>query len=245
MMSGAWIIGHRGASAEAPENTLAAFRRAAELGAAGFETDLRVTSDGEFLLLHDARVNRTTDGRGQVDELPLAALRRLDAGSWFDKKFAGERIPTLDEALGLAGELGLRIYLEVKAPLSGSLPRALAERLRNTGRLDRVVVLAFDGATIAAVREAEPGLETALLTDRARGAVKQAQRAGAKQLAPRHTRATPRLVRQAREAGLGVVVWTVNRRSEMRRMLSIGVDGIMTDYPGRLRETIEERRRGK
>jgi glycerophosphoryl diester phosphodiesterase len=242
-MSGAWIIGHRGASAEAPENTLAAFRRAAELGAAGFETDLRVTSDGEFVLLHDARVNRTTNGRGQVDELPLEAVRRLDAGSWFDERFAGERIPTLEEALELAAKLDLRVYLEVKAPLSSSLPRALAERLRNTRRLERIVVLAFDGATIAAVRKAEPGLETALLTDRERGAVREAQRAGAKHLAPRHMRATPRLIRQAREAGLGVVVWTVNRRREMRRMLSLGVDGIMTDYPGRLTEMIEERRR--
>lgn len=237
-MAHPWVIAHRGASAHAPENTLAAFRRAVEFGASGIETDLRVTRDGKFVLLHDARVNRTSDGRGRIDQLSFETVRKLDVGSWFDEEFAGERIPTLEEALALAAELDVWLYLELKVALEGSLPFALADALRRSRRLDRVVVLSFDPAELSLMRATDPRLLTALLVGRTGPMVEPARRAGARLLAPRHRRVTRRLLRRAREAGLGVVAWTVNTRQDMRRMLALGVDGIMTDWPGSLIETI-------
>ncbi len=237
-MAAPQVIAHRGASAHAPENTLAAFRRAAELGADAIETDLRVTRDGRFVLLHDSRVNRTTDGRGRIADLPFDAVRRLDAGSWFDEEFAGERVPLIEETLALAAELDLGIYLELKAPLDGSLPFALAEQLRRSRRLERVALLSFDPSALALMRATEPRIATALLVGRSGPTIEAARRAGARLLAPRYRRITARLVRRARDAGLGVVAWTVNEREEMRKMLSLGIDGIMTNWPGRLLEEI-------
>jgi glycerophosphoryl diester phosphodiesterase len=232
------VIAHRGASAHEPENTLAAFRRAAEMGARFIETDLRITRDGRFVLLHDARVNHTTDGRGRTANLAFDAVRRLDAGSWFSEEFAGERIPTLEEALALAARLDLGLYLELKTPLDGSLPLALADQLRRSRRLDRVVLLSFDPEVLARMRSAEPRLAAALLVGRTGPAIEPARRAGARLVAPRYQRVSARLVRRARAAGLGVVAWTVDEREAMQKMLSLGVDGIMTNWPDRLIEEI-------
>jgi glycerophosphoryl diester phosphodiesterase len=237
-MAHPWVIGHRGASAHAPENTLAAFRRAVELGASGIETDLRVTREGKFVLLHDTRVNRTTDGRGRIDQISFDSVRKLDAGSWFDEEYAGERVPTLEEGLGLAAKLDVWIYLELKIALEGSLPFALAETLRRSRRLDRIVLLSFDPAALSLMRETEPRLLTGLLVGRTGPTIEAAKRAGAQVLAPRYKRITRRLMRRAHAAGLYVVTWTVNTRQDMRRMLALGVDGIMTDWPDRLIETI-------
>lgn len=239
-MTRPWIIAHRGASGHAPENTLAAFRGAAALGAGFIETDLRTTADGRFVLLHDARVHRTTNGRGRVDRLGLEALAKLDAGSWFGKEFSSERIPTLEQALALVGELGLGLYLELKTALVGSLPLALAETLRQSGQLERTILLSFHPAALETMQAAEPTLQTALLVERPLRAIRRAAQGGAQQLAPRHTLVTPRLLRAAHRAHLPVVVWTVNRRHEMRRMLQMGVDGIMTNYPDRLSELLGE-----
>jgi glycerophosphoryl diester phosphodiesterase len=235
------VIAHRGASAHAPENTLAAFRLAAELGAGFIETDLRVTREGRFVLRHDTRVNRTTSGRGRVADLAFDAVRRLDAGRWFGEEFAGEHVPSLEEALALAGQLGLGIYLELKVPLDGSLPFALAEQLRRAHRLDRIVVLSFEPAVLATMRTTEPRIATALLVGRTGPTIEAARKAGAGLLAPRYKRISAPLIRRARQAGLGVVAWTVNEREEMRRMLSLGVDGIMTNWPDRLLEEIGQR----
>jgi len=107
------VIAHRGASADAPENTLAAFERAIDLGAHWFELDCSLTADGEVVAIHDDTVDRTTSGSGQVDEMDLAELKQLDAGSWFDPSFAAERIPTLGESLECAGDR-IGVYIEIK-----------------------------------------------------------------------------------------------------------------------------------
>src|SRR5204863_4134011 len=109
------IIGHRGAAAHAPENTLAGLRRAKALGCSWVEFDVRLTADNQPVLLHDNRLERTTDGRGRVSAMSLAAVRRHDAGQWFHSSFSGERVPTLEEALMLLAELGLGANVELKA----------------------------------------------------------------------------------------------------------------------------------
>src|SRR5579864_389838 len=109
------VIGHRGAAASAPENTLAGLRRGKALGCAWVEFDVRLTGDGALVLCHDPRLDRTTSGSGLVSAKSLAAIRELDAGSWFDPSFAGERVPTLEEGLSLAAELDLGANIEMKS----------------------------------------------------------------------------------------------------------------------------------
>ena len=235
------VIGHRGASAHAPENTLAAFRRAVELGARFVETDLRVTRDGRFVLLHDAKVNRTTNGRGRVANFSLAELRRLDAGAWFSPSYARERVPTLEEALDLAESLGFRIYLELKARLKSGQMIELARMLRERRALARVVLLSFSARALARMRAVEPSLRTTLLVGRRGPAIGPARRVGATVLAPWHERINRRMMRRARKAGLGVVAWTVNDPGDIRRMIELGVDGIMSDWPERVAQALRER----
>jgi glycerophosphoryl diester phosphodiesterase len=262
-----WIIAHRGASAYAPENTMKAFRLAVELGAGFIETDLHLSRDARFVAIHDATLERTTNGRGAVRDFTLAQLRELDAGSWFDAKskakhdaasaaergamsggagaakFAGERIPTLEEILEFAREANVVFYLEIKADaargaeniLAGALVAALGNALRGPQEAARVIVISFDAELIASVRQRDAALVTGLLVEKGPAdAVKRALQVGARQLAPRRDMVTPALVERAHNAELSVVPWTINEPAEMRAAIAAGVDGIMTDYPDRL-----------
>lgn len=239
-----WVVAHRGASGEAPENTLAAYRLAAQQGASFIETDLQQTRDGRVVALHDSRLDRTTDGRGPLSRATLEDVRRLDAGSWFGPAWAGERVPTLEEILALARELDVVFYLELKpqrgAPV-GWIEQALVGEIHRAGAVESVAVLSFLPEVIARVRALEPALLTALsLNLSARGAVERAESVGARMLTPRRTLVTRRLVERAHELGLPVVPWTVNEPGEMRRMLALGVDGLITDYPARLVALLNE-----
>src|ERR1700676_1212140 len=159
------VIAHRGASGNAPENTLAAFKKAVALGATFIETDLQLSRDARFVAIHDATVNRTTNGQGTVHDMTLADLRRLDAGSWFGSEFTGERIPTLDEILEFAKKYDVVFYLELKPGGSWGGEHALIGGLRGSGQIGRTVVISFDASILATVRKIEPTLMTALLYD--------------------------------------------------------------------------------
>jgi len=236
-----WVVAHRGASGHAPENTLAAFRRAVELGANFIETDLQLSRDARFVAIHDDTLDRTTSGHGPVHGLALAELRELDAGSWFGPQFAGERIPTLEEILRFACESDVVFYLEIKPGGAWGLEHALVGALQDAGEAVRAVILSFEPASLAAVRRLEPTLMTGFLFDQAdAGVVQQAVRAGVRQLAPRGDLVTPALVAQARRADLQVVTWTINEPAHMRALIATGVDGIMTDYPDRLVAVLRE-----
>jgi len=235
-----WVVAHRGASGHAPENTLAAFRRAVELGAKFIETDLQLSRDSRFVAIHDDTLDRTTNGRGPVHALTLAELRELDAGSWFDPRFAGERIPTLEEILRFARETDIVFYLEIKPGGAWGLEHALVGALRDAQEAARAVVLSFETAMLAAVRRLEPTLMTGYLFSSSPGdAVDSAVRVGARQLAPRGDLVNPELVAEARRVDLQVVTWTINEPAHMRALAAAGVDGIMTDYPDRLVSVLE------
>lgn len=236
-----WIVAHRGASGYAPENTLAAFRRAVELGATFIETDLQLSRDAHFVALHDATLSRTTNGRGRVHDFKLAELRELDAGSWFDPKFAGERIPTLEEILRFAKETDVVFYLELKPAGAWGVEHALVGALRDAGETARVVVLSFDATTLEAVRRLEPTLMTGFLFDQPYGdVVERAVAIGARQLAPRGDLVNPALIAEARRNDLQVVTWTINEPAYMRALRGVGVHGIMTDYPDRLAAAVHK-----
>ncbi len=238
-MSAVRVVAHRGASGHAPENTMAAFRRAVELGAGFIETDLQLSRDAHFVALHDTSLERTTNGRENVHDFTLAELQRLDAGSWFSPEFAGERIPTLDEILQFARQTGVVFYLEIKVSGVWGTEHALVAALTEAGMLERVVVLSFDLATLTQLHRRNPAVLTGYLLDWPYpDTLERAARAGARQLAPRADLVTPRLIEQARGAGLPVVTWTVNEPAQMRHLAALGVHGIMTDYPDRLQAAL-------
>ena len=236
-----WIIAHRGASGHSPENTLAAYERAVQLGAGFIETDLHLTRDAQFVAIHDPTLERTTNGRGSVRDFTLAELRRLDAGKWFDRDFMGQRIPTLDEILDFARKNDVIFYLEVKYDAAWGMHHSLMAALQNAQNAARTIVISFDQTTLAALRRVDASIMMGLLGDES-GAdyVKDALELGARQLCPQSSLATPELVERAHGADLQVATWTVDDVEEMRRMIAAGVDGIMTNFPGRLRALIED-----
>src|SRR3979411_561793 len=159
------MIAHRGASGYAPENTMAAFRKAVAMGVKFIETDLQLSRDSRFVAMHDETLERTTDGQGRVHDLSLAQLRKLDAGSWFGSEFAGERIPTLEEILEFSKKNDVVFYLEIKPAGSWGGEHALIGALRESGEIPRTVVISFDPSIVMSLRKIEPTLMTGLLYD--------------------------------------------------------------------------------
>jgi len=242
-MSKPLILAHRGASAEAPENTLAAFRLALEQGADGFELDIHRTRDGHLVVCHDERVDRTTDGTGFIGSMTLAELKKLDAGRWFDARFAGERIPTLDEVWALVEEAGgIRLLnIEVKLGFAAypGIEEELIEWIESRGLEDRVIVSSFNHFSMLRLHERAPEIRTGILYMAAW--VEPwvgARRVGARSLHPYHLTLVPPLVEAAHSQGLEVYPFTVDEPERMRELAAMGVDGIITNKPGLARSVI-------
>jgi glycerophosphoryl diester phosphodiesterase len=230
-----FIIAHRGASGHAPENTLAAFKKAVALGATFIETDLQLSRDARFVAIHDDTLDRTTNGQGKVHDQTLATLRRIDAGSWFGSEYAGERIPTLEEILEFSKKNDIVFYLELKPSGSWGGEHALIGALRESSEVARVVVISFDPTILAGLRKIEPTLMTGVLYDgQLADPLKTAVDVGARQLVVRGDLVTPAMLVEARKRDLQVVCWTVNHPAHIRLLIAAGVDGIMSDYPDRL-----------
>ena len=207
------------------------------MGAAFIETDLQLSRDARFVAIHDPTVNRTTNGQGSVNEMTLADLRRLDAGSWFGSEFAGERIPTLEEIFEFSRKHDVVFYLELKPSGSWGGEHALISAVREAGEIARTVVISFDPVILTSVRKIEPTLMTGLLFEgQVPDPIERALEIGARQLAVRGDLVTPRLLREARQRDLQVVCWTVNHPAHMRLLAEAGVDGLISDYPDRLVE---------
>ena len=238
-------FGHRGASYDSPENTLAAFRLAREMGADGAELDVALSRDGVAVILHDATVDRTTDGSGGVADLTLSELKALDAGSWFAPEFARERIPTLAQVFEAVGH-DLLLNLELKA--MGVDPEGLAAAvvacIDQHAMADSVLISSFNPLALRAVRRTRPDLPLALLygpslpqPELARWVEDLAPLAA---LHPEHRRVTAEHVAWARGHGCQVNTWTVDETGEMRRLIDLGVDGIITDRPDVLGTILQE-----
>jgi glycerophosphoryl diester phosphodiesterase len=229
------IIGHRGAAARAPENTLAGLRRAKTLGCRWIEFDVRLTADGVPVLCHDARLDRTTDGSGAVAIHSAATLRKYDAGRWFGPAFAGERVPTLDEALLLAAELGLGANIEIKSDRGReyATAAAVAAALERLGRAaPPVLVSSFLVAALALLQDLAPQLPRSVLFRLVpRGWLDTARRLGCVAVGADHRRLRPRRVKAIREAGFLVTAYTVNDPARARLLYSWGVTSVFSDAP--------------
>src|ERR1700735_1059910 len=238
-----WIIAHRGASGHAPENTMAAFERAVQLGAGFIETDLHLTRDARFVAIHDATLERTTNGRGSVRDFTLAELRRLDAGKWFDRDYMGQRIPTLEEILEFARKNDVIFYLEVKYDAAWGMHHSLMAELQKAENAARTIVISFDQTTLAALRRVDPAIMMGFLAEEpGTDYVKDALELGARQLCPHASLVNQELVERAHGADLQVATWTVDGDEEMRKVIAPGGRGIMTNFPDRLRALLEDMR---
>jgi glycerophosphoryl diester phosphodiesterase len=224
-------VAHRGASLDAPENTLAAFRRALEAGVPAVECDVQRTRDGRLVVIHDQRVDRTTDGRGAVEAFTFGELRCLDAGAWFGPVFAGERVPSLDEVLDLVANRAL-LFLEIKhGPVFyDGIEAQIAGALRRRGMEAATLVMSFDHPAVRTMRATAPDVATAIIyRGRLADAAAAARAAGADALCPEWRLVTPEVVAHAHAAGLGVFPWTIDDEESMHRCLAAGVDGVTSN----------------
>jgi glycerophosphoryl diester phosphodiesterase len=229
-------IAHRGASAAAPQNTLAAFRKAIELGADGVELDVHLSADGAPVVMHNSCVDETTDGAGRIADKTLAELKELDAGGKFSLQFAGERIPTLAEVFdALQGRLLVNVELKGLNLSSVGLEAPVVEVVRRFGMEKKVLFSSFNPFTLRRLRSLAPDIPAGLLCPR--NLPIYLRRAWLAPFAPHQARhphfalVDEQLVRWCRARKLRVNVWTVNEPAEMKRLIALGVDGIITDAP--------------
>ena len=217
-------IGHRGAAGYAPENTLVSIQKAVELGCDLVEVDVWRTKDGHLVLLHDERVDRTTNGKGAVAEMTLERLRKLDTGG-------GQRIPTLQETLQVAsGRVGL--ILELKASRIGAQVCALVQQAGFTGP---VIYASFLHEELLSLREPAPTAATmALFKKHLQDPVASVKNARATHVGLRYDTATKPLVNALHRAGQQVFVYTVNKPKDIQRVGALGLDGIISDFPDRI-----------
>lgn len=229
------VIGHRGAAARAPENTLAGLRRAKALGCDWVEFDVRLTADGALILYHDDRLDRTTDGTGRIADKSLQEIRQHDAGAWFGPDFAGERVPTLEEALTLCAELGLGANIEIKA--ERGLARATAAAVaasfaRLRGPMPAALVSSFIVEALAAMRGARPEVPRGLLLKLlSRNWAATAQRLDCTTVNFDHRRLSAPLVSAIRAVGYTVLAYTVNDPERARLLYRWGVTSVFSDVP--------------
>jgi glycerophosphoryl diester phosphodiesterase len=235
-------IGHRGAMGHAPENTRASFETGLRLGADAVECDVRSSKDGRLVVIHDDRLDRTTTGRGPVSKKNWVALVDLDAGSWFSKSFAGERLWRLDDLLRWAknrrtrSRKPLQVVVEIKAADRGSRPLAdrVVEVLRRTGMVRRSFVISFNHAEAGRAKTRCPALRTGLLfSETPADLVRRMGETRANAIFPRHNIIDASLMAEARRQGWFVGTWTVNNKPEMKRLVALGVNAIATNFPDR------------
>ena len=233
------IIGHRGACAYAPENTLASIRKAAALGARWVEFDVRLTRDGELVLMHDDDLRRTTNGRGHVLDMSANELAALDAGAWFGGAFAGERVPTLVEAIALLAELGLGANIEIKrgAPEARASAAALGRDLEAhwPRTAPPPLVSSFEMAALEGMQSEAPRWPRGLLAKELTGEWRAlADRLGAATLNLDHRPLDAAKVALARTAGRPILCYTVNEPARARQLFDWGVTAVFTDRPDAL-----------
>jgi glycerophosphoryl diester phosphodiesterase len=236
------IIAHRGASADAPENTLAAFRLAWEQQTDTCELDIHQSKDGHVMVMHDANTQRTTGLDQKISALTLEELRSLDAGSWKGPQWKGEKIPRLAEALATMPD-GKRFFIEIKCgpEVLPALKRVLAESGKKPAQL---VIIGFDYGTVERAKKLMPEIEVYWLASPRKGTTLDTlvDRAKAAQLDGLFLQSTfpitPDFVSKIKAAGLRLFVWTVNDTALGQRLAEAGVEGIGTDVPQLMRRVL-------
>jgi glycerophosphoryl diester phosphodiesterase len=226
------IIAHRGARAEEPENTLRAVKRAFECGAEAVEIDVRFSKDREIVLIHDDTLERTTNGFGKVSEKTLEQLRTLDAGK-------GEKIPKLSEVLLLAENLGLELVIELKEE---GMEEIIVHEIAKAGMEKSVLISSFYHASLLKIKELEPRIKTGIIISSLPVfPVKIAIDASANVIFPKYPRLNTEFVAEALKKGIEVYSWTINTREDFEKAFELGVEGVVTDDPCKLKASNKPR----
>ena len=238
------IIGHRGASREAPENTLASAKRAWELGADAVEVDVYLSRDGRIVVIHDRSTARTGSEDMIVAETDAETLRTLDVGSWKSPEFAGERIPFLEEVIATIPENG-RLLVEIKC--GPEIIPVLKKVVGESGKRSSITVIGFGYETVVRCKEAMPSIPAFWVCGTAKDErtgdfiphpatlVEKVKNGGLDGIDVEFHGITGEFVEAVKSAGLGLYTWTVNDLDECRKLTELGVDGITTDRPGWIR----------
>ncbi|MCH7587322.1 MAG: glycerophosphodiester phosphodiesterase [Chloroflexi bacterium] len=237
------VIAHRGASAYAPENTLAAFRLAEELGAQAIELDVKLTKDERVVVLHDATLERTTSGRGPLSKFSYEEIKHLDAGSSFGPTFAKEIIPTLEQVfIHLGSGMLINIELTNYANPFDALPAKVVEIVRRAGNASQILFSSFSVIALIRARRMAPEIPTGLLVRNSTAMWLTAlmQRLlKVEYFHPQDGMVTARMLDKIRNMNMAVNVWTVNDQSRMRTLLDMGVAGLITDEPEVALQTLQ------
>jgi glycerophosphoryl diester phosphodiesterase len=240
------LIAHRGGSLEAPENTLAAFRYAVELGVPYVELDVQMTRDGELVVIHDETLDRTTNGSGLVRDYTLEELRRFDAGSKFSHLYRGEPVPTLREIMELCVGAGVGVVVELKSPhLNPGLEEKVAAMLGEMWLrgADNIYCISFDHESIRKMRALDPAVPLGYLFEwNAESFVLPGDTVQAFCPYYKSALARPDQVEEAHRMGKFVFVYTVNDAAEMHALSDAGIDGMVSDRPSLLLETLGKRK---
>jgi len=240
------VTAHRGFSGDAPENTLAAFKKAMEVGSDMMELDVRFSKDGQIVVMHDDTLDRTANGRGKVSDYTLKELKQFDAGSWFAPQFSGEHIPTLVEVLELA-KGKIRVNIEIKDESLGRYKitdladRALQE-VKKAGMEDQVIYVSFYPVALERIQERDSRLWVGLLYHRPWNSLHEVT--GGKSfpvLGLRNSYLTKGKIDKIHQQGMKVNVYTVNSEEEMEQFIRWGVDGIITNHPDRLIKILQKK----
>ncbi len=238
------VIAHRGQSLEVPENTLEAYRRAIDLGTHMIEADVNITRDGKLVMIHDWTVDRTTDGTGRVNDLTLANVRALDAGSWFAPEFAGLRVPTTEETIDLARDAGIMMCFEAKggyAHQAAAIAEALADLLVERDALGWAFMSGYDHDALASAKRRAPALMLAperlpdyTPVDPAE-ALRQARTLDAPVIQNHYRLLTTELVSALHEADVALWTWPTTEPQSVVDSLAFGLDAVMgPDVPAML-----------
>ncbi|MDQ0198350.1 glycerophosphodiester phosphodiesterase [Neobacillus ginsengisoli] len=232
-------IGHRGAAGYCPENTFASFNKALEMGVDYLEIDVQMTRDGELVVIHDSTVNRTTDGKGKVKDFTLQEIQALDAGSWFNPTFSGERIPSFKEFLeNFAGKTGIVIELKKPSLYPGIEEKVAKELKKRTQRLTeehKIIVQSFDRKSLKRFHNLMPSIPIGVLIKNTGRGISNKELNSfshyASYVNPKITMVNPRLIRRLHRNGFKTIIWTVKNKQEMKALQQLHLDGIVSDFP--------------
>jgi glycerophosphoryl diester phosphodiesterase len=228
------IIAHRGASRQAPENTMPAFIKAIELGAGGIELDVHLSSDGRLVVIHDEQVDRTSNGTGFVRDMSFSELKELDFGSWFSTKYKDERIPELEEVLKLIEKWDGLLNIEIKnGPVFyPGIERAVADAIEKHKLAGRTIVSSFNHYSLVEIRKINPSIKTAPLYEAGLFEPwEYARRLGATAIHPLFYNIIPEVMNGCKQNNIKVNPFTVDHPEHIRAIAAAGVDGIITNVP--------------
>jgi len=247
-LSAPLVIAHRGDSAHRPENTLASFASALELGATVVELDVQLTADGHVVVLHDPTLDRTTTGRGDVRRLTLAEVRKASAGypELFGTTYAGERVPTLAETLGLLRGRA-RALVEIKTEsvtddIQGGVEARVADEVRRAGLAAEAALISFDQRAVVRLRDLAPDITRGRLFGRTNVAsiLAAADEAGCELVMPHKSQLSDALADRVHAADLKLATWVVDDPDELKRLARFGLYGVGTNRPGALLDAIAD-----